>query len=81
MIGYNSAAAMAFKDEAAASVTLSALKAKEDIVAAVLYDPHGKVFAQYVRANTAQPELPKWFHSSTAPASPATIWKCSMTSR
>jgi signal transduction histidine kinase/ActR/RegA family two-component response regulator len=59
VIGYNSAAAMAFKDEAAASVTLSALKAKEDIVAAVLYDPHGKVFAQYVRANTAQPELPK----------------------
>ena len=59
VIGYNSAAAMAFKDEAAASVTLSALKAKEDIVAAVLYDPHGKVFAQYVRAHTAPPELPK----------------------
>jgi signal transduction histidine kinase/ActR/RegA family two-component response regulator len=58
VIGYNSAAAMAFKDESAASVTLSALKAKEDIVAAVLYDPRGKVFAQYVRANIAQPVLP-----------------------
>jgi signal transduction histidine kinase/ActR/RegA family two-component response regulator len=59
VIGYNSAAAMAFKDEAAASVTLSALKAKEDIVAAVLYDPRGKIFARYVRANIAQPKLPK----------------------
>jgi signal transduction histidine kinase/CheY-like chemotaxis protein len=58
VIGYNSAAAMAFKDEAAASVTLSALKAKEDIVAAVLYDPRGQVFAQYVRANIAKPVLP-----------------------
>ena len=32
IIGYNSAAAMAFKDESAATVTLSALQAKEDIV-------------------------------------------------
>jgi signal transduction histidine kinase/CheY-like chemotaxis protein len=58
IIGYNSAAAMAFKDEAAATVTLSALKAKEDIVAAVLYGPDGKVFAQYVRANVDKPALP-----------------------
>ena len=36
IIGYNSAAAMAFRDEAAATATLSALTAKEDIVAAVL---------------------------------------------
>ena len=33
IIGYNSAAAMAFKDESAATVTLSALMAKEDVVA------------------------------------------------
>ncbi|HKQ88700.1 MAG TPA: ATP-binding protein [Candidatus Acidoferrales bacterium] len=58
IIGYNSAAAMAFKDEGAASTTLEALKAKEDIVAAVLYTPDGKVFARYVRANVAHPELP-----------------------
>src|ERR1700719_3389132 len=37
IIGYNSAAAMAFKDEAAATATLSALQAKQDIVSAVLY--------------------------------------------
>ena len=59
IIGYNSAAAMAFKDEAAASVTLSALKAKDDIVAAVLYSPDGKVFAQYARADVAKPSLPR----------------------
>lgn len=58
IIGYNSAAAMAFKDGSAATVTLTALKAKEDIVAAVLYSPNGKVFAKYVRANVAHPDLP-----------------------
>src|SRR5581483_2876909 len=39
IIGYNSAAAMAFRDEPVATATLAALKAKEDIVAAVLYTP------------------------------------------
>src|ERR1700688_532881 len=34
IIGYNSAAAMAFKDEPAATATLSALTAKSDIVSA-----------------------------------------------
>ncbi len=58
IIGYNSAAAMAFKDNAAATVTLTALKAKEDITAAVLYTPDGKAFARYVRANVAAPSLP-----------------------
>lgn len=47
IIGFNSGAAMAFKDEAAATATLSALKAKDDIVAAALYSPEGKVFAHY----------------------------------
>jgi len=42
-IGYNSAGAMEFKDEAAATATLSALTAKEDIVTAVLYKPDGKI--------------------------------------
>src|SRR5467141_2164198 len=47
IIGYNSAAAMAFKDEASATVTLSALQAKQDIVSAVLYTRDGKIFANY----------------------------------
>src|SRR6266446_1138698 len=49
IIGYNSAAAMAFKDEPAATATLSALTVKGDIVAAVLYSPDGKMFAEYFR--------------------------------
>jgi signal transduction histidine kinase/CheY-like chemotaxis protein len=55
IIGYNSAGAMEFKDEAAATATLSALTAKEDIVTAVLYKPDGKIFAHYFRANTGLP--------------------------
>jgi signal transduction histidine kinase/ActR/RegA family two-component response regulator len=58
IIGYNSAAAMAFKDESAATVTLSALQAKEDIVSAVLYTHDGKIFAQYFHANAPRPNLP-----------------------
>jgi len=58
IIGYNSAAAMTFKDEAAATVTLTALKAKEDITAAALYSPDGKIFASYVRANINKSSLP-----------------------
>jgi len=55
IIGYNSAAAMAFKDEPAATATLSALKVKGDIVAAVLYNPDGKMFAQYFRNDKTLP--------------------------
>jgi signal transduction histidine kinase/CheY-like chemotaxis protein len=53
--GYNSAGAMEFKDEAAATATLSALTAKEDIVNAVLYRPDGKIFAHYFRRSTTLP--------------------------
>jgi signal transduction histidine kinase/DNA-binding NarL/FixJ family response regulator len=55
IIGYNSAAAMAFKDEPAATATLSALMVKGDIVAAVLYSPDGKMFAQYFRTEKTLP--------------------------
>lgn len=55
IIGYNSAGAMEFKDEPAATATLSALTAKEDIVSAVLYKPDGKIFAHYIRGNTNLP--------------------------
>ena len=57
IIGYNSAAAMAFRDEPVATATLAALKAKEDIVAAVLYTPDGKIFAQYVPGSKAAPAV------------------------
>ncbi len=57
IIGYNSAGAMEFKDEPAATATLSALTAKEDIVTAVLYKPDGKIFAHYFRSNAALPGL------------------------
>ena len=57
IIGYNSAAAMAFKDESAANVTLSALQAKEDIVLAVLYSRDGKIFAQYSHPTSPRPSL------------------------
>ncbi len=53
IIGYNSAGAMEFKDEPAATATLSALTAKEDIVTAVLYKPDGKIFAHYFRGHAA----------------------------
>ena len=55
IIGYNSAGAMEFKDEPAATATLAALTAKEDIVTAVLYRPDGKIFAHYFRGSTRLP--------------------------
>src|SRR2546422_3655613 len=55
IIGYNSAGALEFKDEPAATATLSALTAKEDIVTAVLYRPDGKIFAHYFRGSTTLP--------------------------
>ena len=55
IIGFNSGAAMAFRDEAAATATLSALKAKDDIVAAALYSPEGKVFAHYSQGDKRLP--------------------------
>src|SRR3982074_2288969 len=57
IIGYNSAGAMEFKDVPAATATLSALTAKEDIVAAVLYTVDGKEFAHCSRNNGAFPKV------------------------
>src|SRR2546427_8658087 len=59
IVAYNSAAAMAFKDDASAKVTLSALTAKDDIVAAVLYTTDGRGFARYFRSNNPAPVLPE----------------------
>ena len=63
IIGYNSAGAMEFKDEPAATATLSALTAKEDIVTAVLYKPNGEMFAHYSRGKATVPAfLPSGLH-------------------
>jgi signal transduction histidine kinase/ActR/RegA family two-component response regulator len=48
---------MAFKDEPAATATLAALTAKDDIVAAVLYSPDGKMFAHYFRSDKSLPAV------------------------
>jgi len=55
IIGYNSAGAMEFKDVPAATATLAALTAKEDVVAAGLYGRDNKLFAQYSRNNNRVP--------------------------
>lgn len=58
IIAYNTAVAMEFDSPTDATDTLAALKAKNDIVAAALYDTKGKVFAKYVRADISKPDLP-----------------------
>jgi signal transduction histidine kinase/CheY-like chemotaxis protein len=64
IIGYNSAGAMEFKDVPAATATLSALTAKEDIVTAALYTRDTKVFASYSRANLPIAALSPQVHSN-----------------
>ncbi|HLQ76546.1 MAG TPA: ATP-binding protein, partial [Terriglobia bacterium] len=49
----------AFNDARTAQETLSGLRAKEDVVLAVLYSPDGKVFARYFRDQSAASNLPK----------------------
>jgi len=58
IVAYNSAAAMAFNDEASANVQLSALTAKSDLVAAVLYGADGRIFAKYYRSGAPTHDLP-----------------------
>jgi signal transduction histidine kinase/CheY-like chemotaxis protein len=58
IVAYNSAAALAFNDEAAANVQLSALTAKSDLVTAALYGNDGRVFARYLRAGDPVTRLP-----------------------
>src|SRR6267142_1912953 len=48
-IASNSTAALAFDNADDAAVTLTAFKADPHIVAAALYDAHGKIFATYPR--------------------------------
>ncbi len=61
VIGTNSVDALGFGDRARAQATLSALRAKEDISDAILYDRDGKPFARYLppgRDPTPAADLP-----------------------
>jgi signal transduction histidine kinase/ActR/RegA family two-component response regulator len=58
IVSYNSAAALAFNDKNSANVQLSALTAKPDLVAAVLYGTDGGIVARYIRAGEPAPDLP-----------------------
>jgi signal transduction histidine kinase len=53
IIGSNSRAALAFNDPAAATGILAALRVKQRIVRAILYDAQGRQFAGYERAGGA----------------------------
>jgi signal transduction histidine kinase/CheY-like chemotaxis protein len=59
IISFNSAAAVAFKDQTSANITLSALSAKFDVVTAVIFDAEGRPFASYFRAGDSQVVLPE----------------------
>jgi len=54
IIANNSTAAMAFKDDQAASEVVGALKAKPTVVAASLVLPNGSLFAQFGKAEDGQ---------------------------
>jgi len=58
IIGANSTAALTFDNPKDAEEILSALRAKPEIVAAALYTPHGKRFAQYLRRSDLKRSLP-----------------------
>ncbi|MES2018553.1 MAG: response regulator [Pseudomonadota bacterium] len=55
VVGTNSVDALTFNDRTQAQNTLSALKAKDEISSAVLFDRNGKLFAQYLPAGRVDP--------------------------
>jgi two-component system sensor histidine kinase/response regulator len=55
VVGTNSVDALMFNDRTQAQNTLSALKAKDEIATAVLFDRNGKLFAQYMPPGRAEP--------------------------
>jgi len=60
-LGANTAATLAFDDRKSAQEMLAALRAESHIVAACLYDRHGKVFAEYRRDGTDRKfTMPPW---------------------
>ena len=58
VIGTNSVDSLMFNDRAQATSTLSALKAKDDISMAVLFDRSGQPFAQYLPPGRAESDTP-----------------------
>jgi methyl-accepting chemotaxis protein len=60
VIGLNSTAALLFDDVATAEETLSALRAKEDVIAAVIYTSEGEPFASYVRVDAIRFRVPRY---------------------
>ena len=54
VLGTNSTAALAFRDQNSAQDVLQALSAKPHIVAATIYDPAGKPFAIYHRGTSVE---------------------------
>ncbi|HEY0063858.1 MAG TPA: response regulator, partial [Telluria sp.] len=54
VIGANSVDALTFNDRSRAHKTLSALKAKDEISTAALFDRNGTLFAQYARPGLAE---------------------------
>src|SRR3990172_5054504 len=50
VVGANSQAALLFNDNTSAAETVGALRARKSILAAVIYDDQGQLFAQYLRA-------------------------------
>ena len=59
VIGTNSVDALVFNDPNSARATLSALKAKEEISNAALFDRNGKLFARYVAPGNAKEAVGK----------------------
>src|SRR5579862_4895594 len=53
IIGANCTAAVSFEDQKAATEALGALGAKKEIMAAGIYLPDGRLFAQYARADAS----------------------------
>ena len=58
IISANSMAALAFQDERTVSEILAALRAKDEIVAAAIYTPDGRLFAVYRRDPQRRTVLP-----------------------
>ena len=60
-LGANTAASLAFNDQKTANAMLGALRSESNVLAASLYDDHGKVFAEYRRPKL-DPEftMPPW---------------------
>jgi PAS domain S-box-containing protein len=61
LIAENSSAALAFNDQDDAKKVLASLRSEPDVVAAAIYDQHGRLFANYPAGNTGVPPKPeKW---------------------